>query len=105
MYEDRLSGLISNQKFKELSGKCEAEQTSLSERLEILQRQIESQGIGASEIEGFVRLAELHESPTKLDRELLNRLIDSIEIGDRIKDPAGNRQSITVNYKFIGKIA
>lgn len=105
LYEDRLSGLISNQKFKELSGKCEAEQTSLSERLEILQRQIESQGVGESEIEGFVRLAEMHEAPTKLDRELLNRLIDSIEIGDRIKDPAGNRQSITVNYKFIGKIA
>jgi DNA invertase Pin-like site-specific DNA recombinase len=105
LYEDRLSGLISNQKFKELSGKCETEQGSLSERLEILQQKIKSQGIGVSEIEDFVRLVEKYETPTKLDRELLNRLIDSIEIGDRIKEPEGTKQSITINYKFVGKIA
>jgi len=40
----------------------------------------------------------------ELDREILNRLVDSIIIGDRIKTSEGVKQSIRINYKFLGEL-
>jgi len=105
LYEDRLSGILSDQKFKELSEKCESEQTTAEIRLGVLQQQLDTQDVTDREVEGFIRLAKQYQCPTTLDRELLNRLIDSITIGDRTKEGSVCQQTITVNYKFIGNIA
>ena len=56
-------------------------------------------------MEQFIALAEQFEILTELDDEVLNRLIQSIVIGDRIKGKGITEQQITINYKFIGKIA
>ena len=51
-----------------------------------------------------MKTAEQYDEVTELDKELLNRLVDSIVVGDRIKAANGCEQVVTVNYKFIGKI-
>ena len=42
---------------------------------------------------------------SELDAELLNRLIQTVVIGDRNKENGVTEQSIRINYKFIGEIA
>ena len=44
----------------------------------------------------------LADAGIELDKEMLNRLIASVTIGDRIKTDGVTSQEITVNYKFIG---
>ena len=43
------------------------------------------------------------ETLIELDNEILNRLINSIVVGDRIKKDGGIEQHISINYNFIGK--
>ncbi|MBQ3707561.1 MAG: DUF4368 domain-containing protein, partial [Clostridia bacterium] len=102
LYDDRLAGLLSDRKFKELAERCEAEQTKAEERLSVLRKSISSEGEPEQELKQFVEIAEQYDEITELDKEMLNRLIASVTIGDRIKTDGVTSQEITVNYKFIG---
>lgn len=100
LYEDRLGGILSDQKFKELSAKCEIEEEQLKERLERLHSEVSERGATQDGVEGFVQRIEQFESVETLNRELLNRLVDSIVIGDRFKENGKAKQTITINYRF-----
>ena len=104
LYDDRLDGILSDKKFKELSAKCEAEQESASARLAELKSQVADRTDSVEGIAQFMKTAEQYDEVTELDKELLNRLVDSIVVGDRIKTANGCEQVVTVNYKFFGKI-
>ena len=40
----------------------------------------------------------------ELNREVLNRLISSITVGDRVRENGKTTQKITIRYKFIGML-
>lgn len=105
LYEDRFNGVLSDRKFKELSSKCETEQDEARARLEMLTKKQQTSKSTEYGVEQFVEMAEQYGELKELDGEILNRLIQSIVVGDRIKVGAENEQDITVNYRFIGKIA
>jgi len=104
LYDDRLDGLLSDRKFKELSAKCEAEQDAVAERLEVLRKQLDGQELTERGAEQFVEIAEKYSDVDTLDKEMLNRLLDSIVVGDRMQTANGVEQKITVNYKFVGAV-
>lgn len=104
LYDDRLDGILSDKKFKELSSKCEAEQEVVSARLAELKAQMADRTDSRQGIAEFMRTVEQYDEVTELDEELLNRLVDSIVVGDRIRTAFGCEQEITVNYKFIGTV-
>ena len=52
----------------------------------------------------FVELAEQCADITELDRDLLHRLIDRIEIGDSYKENGIRYQEINIYFRFVGKI-
>ena len=100
-----ISGLISDRKFKELSEKCETEQDEARAQYDILKKQSLSYNSEENNVENFVKIAETYDTVDELDREMLNRLIDSIIIGDRSKYKGENMQTVTINYRFVGNIA
>ena len=105
LYDDRFNGLLSDRKFQELSARCEAEQDEAREKWsQLTQRQSRTQATAYS-TERFIELAEAYETVSELDAELLNRLIQTVVIGDRNKENGVTEQSIRINYKFIGEIA
>ena len=105
LYDDRFNGLLSDRKFQELSARCEAEQDEAREKWsQLTQRQSRTQATAYS-TEKFIELAEAYETVSELDAELLNRLIQTVVIGDRNKENGVTEQSISINYKFIGEIA
>lgn len=105
LYEDRLNGIISDKKFKELSAKCEAEQDRLTLELSELREKNACEAEPERNVDRFMVAISRYESIQSLDKELLNRLIDRITVSDRIKTEDGYTQKITIFYKFIGKIA
>lgn len=52
----------------------------------------------------FVELAEQCADVSELDRDLLHRLIDRIEIGESYKEDGARCQEISVYFRFVGKI-
>ena len=105
LYDDRFNGILSDRKFQDLSARCEAEQDAArARRAELVKIQDSSQAT-AYGTERFLELAESYETLTELDDEVLNRLIQSVVVGDRIKENGTTMQNIKINYKFIGEIA
>ena len=102
LYNDRLDGLISDKKFKEMSARCESEQEELSERLEQLQEKLRAGSEKAFNLERFVDLIGEYERIETLDKELLNLLIDKIVVSDRVKEGKAFTRTITVYYRFVG---
>lgn len=104
LYEDRLDGVISDKRFKEMSNKCEDEQQKLSIRLEELKEHLNQQTEIKVNISSFVETIKQYTDVKSLDKELLNRLIDKIVIGDKVKNDNGYTQRITIYYKFLGSL-
>ncbi len=105
LYDDRFNGILSDRKFQELSTRCEAEQDEARERRAVLVKKRNSSQATEYGTEQFIAIAESYENLTELDDEVLNRLIQSIVVGDRIKENGETEQHICINYKFIGEIA
>ena len=105
LYDDRFNGILSDRKFQELSTRCEAEQDEARERRAVLVKKRNSYQATEYGTEQFIAIAESYENLTELDDEVLNRLIQSIVVGDRIKENGETEQHICINYKFIGEIA
>ena len=104
LYEDRLDGFISDKRFKEMSSKCEDEQQKLSTRLDELKEHLNQQTEMKVNVSSFVETIKQYTDVKVLDKELLNRLIDKIVIGDKVKDDNGYTQRITIYYKFLGSL-
>ena len=103
LYEDRLDGLVSDKKFREMAERCEAEQSKAEARLAEVKESLENADQMVQGVEDFIRAAEYYEEIDELDKEVLNRLVSSITVGQKIQDDMGERQEIQVKYRFLTK--
>ena len=104
MYEDRLSGTISETKFREITKRWDTEQEELQCRLESLQKQVSDVRDVEEGTRQFADMLDRYTQVENLDTELLNRLIDKIIIGDRTRENGEINQKITIQYKFVGAL-
>lgn len=84
--------------------KCEAEQESLTARHEELTAQVGEQEDAEMNVERFMETVRHYAEVTELNREILNRLIDKIVVGDKVKTDTGYTQKITIYYRFLGDL-
>ena len=105
MYEDRVTGRITEHNFSMLSDKYQAEQEKLAQTIDSLQQQIAQDTQESMDAEKWVALIKQYASPTELTAELLNALIEKIIVHEAGKDEDRNRvQEVEIYYRFIGKI-
>lgn len=104
LYDDRLDGILSDRKFKEMAERVEAEQNRAEERLAELKETLANTVDTRQNLEDFLEIAERYQDVTELDKEMLNRLVSTITVGKKIKTEQGTTQEITVNYRFIGAL-
>ncbi|MDE5742576.1 MAG: DUF4368 domain-containing protein, partial [Oscillospiraceae bacterium] len=103
LYEDKLNGVISEDRFIELSRRCETEQNDLKIKLE----RIKSVSIASAEaeknIESYISMIREFKNISELDKEIVHRLIDKIVVGKKYVCDGVKKQDITIYYKFIGE--
>ena len=105
VYNDRLDGLISNEKFKEFSEKISSDIESVKERLSLVNAKLSAEEENIANMERFIDVITGYERIDELDKELLNRLVERITVSDRVKLPDGSYdQTITIKYRFLGEI-
>jgi len=103
MYQDRLDGVISLQRFKELVAGDEEKQERLQKELDALRAREAARENEFQSLQAFVEKVKQFGDITALDKVLLNTLIEKIVIGERQLVDGEYTQEITIYYKFDNK--
>ena len=105
MYEDRVTGKITERNFSMLSDKYQKEQEGLAVVIDSLQQQLAWEAQKTMDAEKWISLIKQYTYPTELTAEMLNAFIEKILVHEAVKDEQGNRvQEVEIFYRFIGRI-
>lgn len=105
LYEDWVTGRITEYNFNMLSAKYQDEQAQLDEQLKGLKARLNETRQTVSDAEKWMSYVKEAAYPTELTASLLNTLIEKIVVheADRYEDGTAE-QEIEIYYRFIGKI-
>lgn len=104
LYEDNLSGRVSDNQFQQLSAQFEREQKEISQELKLLEEQTKSINKKKKEIKDFVSTVRKYLEPTELTPVMVRELIERIELGQQSGRGKNRKQEVKIIYRFIGKI-
>lgn len=104
IYEDNVSGKISDERFAKLSAKYEAEQKSIDERIERLKELFDEVNAKVENTESFVAAVKKYTRVKKLTPLMLNELIEYIEVHQAEKVNGEQTQTVVIHYNCIGSI-
>ena len=105
LYEDNVSGKISDERFMELSADYEQEQRELKDRAAALQEELSKSQAATVNAEKFMGIVRKHLAFEELPPTLLREMIEKIVVHECSYDENGTRrQDIEIYYSFVGKI-
>ena len=109
LYEDSVTGRISDERFSELSADYEAEQKELKERVAGLQEELSKATEATENAEKFMKVVRGHTSFEELTPTLLREFVEKIVIHESValdgkRRGKLRRQEIEIYYSFVGKV-
>ena len=104
LYEDNISGKLTDERFVKMSADYEREQTSLRESVEGLRKTVEACERQSVNMDSFLKLVKKYTVPDKLFPELLNAFVEKIVVHAPDKSSGHRTQQIDIHYNFIGEI-
>lgn len=104
LYEDKVSGNISERNFKQLSAKYDTEQITLESRIAELENTVSNSKATAENVDTFVNLIKDFSLITELNSTILNTLIEKIVVHEAEVVDGEKVQKIEIYYKFVGRI-
>ena len=104
IYEDNVSGKISDDRFAKLSVKYETEQKEVAARMKELQEELDSDKSKAVTSDMFLSSVRKYTRTRKLTPRMLNELIEKIEVHQAENIDGKTVQRLTIHYNCIGTI-
>ena len=104
LYEDRVSGALSAERFAKLSGGYEKEQKELKQSAKELQAIVNTIETQAVNVQSFLKIVRKYTAPTELTPALLREFVEKIVVHAPDKSSGHRTQRIDVHYNFIGEI-
>ena len=104
LYEDNVSGKISDERFAKMSVKYEAEQKEVTSRMKELQAEIDRDKGKTVTSDMFMASVRKYTRARKLTPRMLNELIEKIEVHQSEKVDGKTIQRLTIHYNCIGAI-
>ena len=104
IYEDNLSGKLSDDRFAKMSRRYEAEQKELSEKIKTLRTEIDKLSSKAVTSDMFIATVRKYTQAKKLTPRMLNELIEKIEVHQADKIDGEWVQKLTIHYNCVGAI-
>jgi hypothetical protein len=112
IYEDKVGGEISTERFSKMLEKYELEQAELTVKMDELHPAIEQAEADAQGIDKFLRMVRRFTEIKELTAEVVSEFIERIEIGETVlvaprrfshwKDE--KRQNVRIVYNYIGTV-
>ena len=104
LYEDKVAGILSEERYLKLSDTYETEQAELTEKAQTLKAEIEKDKKEKDEILDFLCLVEKYSSIEELTSEIIRSFVDRIIVHEKRKENGHYRQKIEIVYNFIGAV-
>ena len=102
LYEDNITGKLSDERFKIFSTDYEDEQHSLREEVASLKQQLEDMESTSVNVSGFLKAAQRYTDFDELTPSMLHDLIEKIIVHEGDKSSGHREQRIEIYYTFIG---
>ena len=104
IYEDNVSGKLSDDRFAKMSRRYEDEQKELAEKIKKLRSEIEKQSSRSMTTDIFIGLVRKYTRARKLTPRMLNELIEKIEVFNAEKIDGVWEQRLRIHYNCVGTI-
>ncbi len=104
IYEDNVSGKLSDDRFAKMSKRYEDEQKELAEKIKKLRSEIEKQSSQAMTTDMFISLVRKYTRTRKLTPRMLNELVEKIEVYHAEKIDGVWEQRLRIHYNCVGEI-
>lgn len=104
LYDELSNGIISESKFKLLSGRIEERQKVALSEIGRLEEQLKTSEADAEAVELFADQLADATKIKELSSELLNRLVDKIEVSEKECADGETIQKVRIYYKFVGAL-
>ena len=104
LYEDNLSGKISDERFQRMSANYDNEQKDLRERFTLLSDLLDELNGKSSSTEKFVNAVKKYTRVKKLTARMVSELIDHIEVHPTEKVDGVKTQKLVICYNCTGAI-
>ena len=104
IYEDNVSGKLSDDRFAKMSRRYEDEQKELAEKIKKLRSEIEKQSSRSMTTDMFIGLVRKYTRARKLTPRMLNELIEKIEVFNAEKIDGVWEQRLRIHYSCVGTI-
>ena len=104
LYEDKVEGKISEERYLKMSDTYESEQAALKERVKTLKADIEKAKEQDDKILDFMLLIYKYSNFEELTPEILRSFIDKVIVHEKTKVDGHYRQTVEIIYNFVGAI-
>lgn len=98
LYTDKVKGIIDEDEFVELSRQFQNDKKRVKEQISVIDDKISSIKNAIQNSDDRMKIIEQYTNIEKLDRDIVNKLIDYIEIGKR--DPETKEVPIKIHWNF-----
>lgn len=105
LYEDKVTGELSAERFSRMLSTYENEQAALRTRIAELRETISAEKEKTDGAECFVRLVKEYSEITELTDEIVATFIERVEVFEPLIVDGEKKQRIRVVYNFIGEFA
>jgi len=104
LYEDKVSGSLSQKRFDILAGEYEHEQDDLEQQIAELQVAVTALEAKSDDVERFIKMVRRYTEIPELTPTILNEYISKIVVFEADKSSGRREQTVDFYFNFIGKI-
>ena len=102
LYEDNVTGKVSDVMFARLSKKYEEEQDRLTEKIDDLKKRLDELKLAKNAQRNFIKAVNVFDKVGELNAVTLHELIDRIEVFNAEGKGKDRTQRIRIRYRFVG---
>jgi cell shape-determining protein MreC len=95
---------ISDERFAKLLADYEAEQKSLTEQADALEKELAEQEAKAVSVDRFLALVRKYTDIQELTSGLLREFVERIVVGEATKIDGHREQEVVIHYNFVGTV-
>ncbi|SHI10413.1 Site-specific DNA recombinase [Sporobacter termitidis DSM 10068] len=109
LYEDNVSGKISDERFTKLNAAYEAEQRQVGQKIKLLKKPAVEETSDKESRRRFMELLDGLADISELTPNLVKRLIDRVEVGqggyEQTPEGKKKRQTVRIFWRFVGELS
>ena len=104
LYEDKVCGNLTDERFVKMSQAYEQEQETLTERIKVLRKELSTAKEDADNVTKFMRLVKRYTEITELTPEVVREFIEKVVVHQAEKVNGKKRQAVEIIYNCVGAI-